>query len=105
MVERVGSKKTSGDDQRERNRDILETCAGPAFQAVTKGKGRSALAKQVGRCRGDIDILYEFLSSSVGISVMATSNLAWILSRISISVAFETKVNARPLVPKRPARL
>src|SRR5258708_2233567 len=36
---------------------------------------------------------------------MATSNLDWILSRISISVAFETKVKARPLVPKRPARL
>jgi len=68
-------------------------------------KNRNALAKQAGRSRGDIDILYEFLSSSVGISVMATSNLAWILSRISISVAFETKVKARPLVPKRPARL
>ena len=43
MVERVDNKKTSGDDQRERNRDILETCAGPAFQAVTIG--RNALAK------------------------------------------------------------
>lgn len=103
MVERVDNKKTSEDDRSERNRDILETCAGPVFQAVTKG--RNASAKRSGRSRGDIDILYEFLSSSVGISVMATSNLAWILSRISISVAFETKVKARPLVPKRPARL
>lgn len=68
-------------------------------------KGRNALVKQSGRSRGGIDILYEFLSSSVGISVIATSNLDWILSRISISVAFETKVKARPLVPKRPARL
>ncbi len=68
-------------------------------------KGSNALAKLYSRSRDDIDILYEFLSSSVGISVIATSNLDWILSRISISVAFETKVKARPLVPKRPARL
>ena len=68
-------------------------------------EGKNTLAKQSGRNRGDINILYEVLSSSVGISVIATSNLDWILSRISISVAFETKVKARPLVPKRPARL
>jgi len=79
------------------------THAGPVFQAVTRRRDTSAT--QSGRCRDDLDILYEFLSSSAGISVMATSNLDWILSRISISVALETKVRARPLVPKRPARL
>jgi len=49
--------------------------------------------------------LYVVLSNSAGISVIATSNLAWILSRTSRSAWEDTNVNARPFVPKRPARL
>ena len=66
--------------------------AGLAFKQSLEGK--NALARQSCGNRGDIDILPEFWSS---ISVMAALDLDWILSRISISVAFETKVKARSL--------
>mmetsp|Transcript_125257 Transcript_125257/g.400376 ORF Transcript_125257/g.400376 Transcript_125257/m.400376 type:complete len:227 (-) Transcript_125257:1174-1854(-) len=47
---------------------------------------------------------YEVVSIWAGISPMLTSNRSWTFFKTSVSSSVLTKVRAKPLVPKRPAR-